>query len=132
MVLVAMVSCSKDSNDDLSGNYIEVNDSKHSIDTFKLDGSGLIIGSKSDGTYISFGYYFYDIKTGRRYYFMDEEEDLDHLEVWNNGEKVTITNGTKDSYYDVEENGDGTYSVEIVIKSYKLNLLVKHRGKPTR
>lgn len=129
VILVAMVSCSKDSDDEVSANYIEVNGTRHSIDTFVLNGGGLTIGSKRDGTYISFGYYFYDIKTGRRYYFADEESEFDHFEVWNNKEEVSITNGSKDSYYDVEENDDGTYSVEIVIKSPKLNMTVRHRGK---
>ena len=57
MFILLLVSCSKDSGEEvgLTSNYIEVAGVRHQIDKFAIENeTDFRIGSKKDGTYISY------------------------------------------------------------------------------
>lgn len=131
--LVLFVACSKDSvEDELSNNYIEVSGVKHQIDKFEVNESNFWIGSKKDGSYISFGYTWYKVPIGEKVYFSDEVSDdgfggLQYFDLVDGGERCNLTDGSTDSYYYIKKDGN-RYQVEIYIGSSKYKTIVHYSG----
>lgn len=115
MFVLLLVSCSKDSGEEvgLTSNYIEVAGVRHQIDKFVIENeSEFYIGSKKDGTYISFGYTWYRVQIGEKIYFVETDEELEYFELVDNYRKCKLTDGSSDSFYLIKKNGDN-YIVDI-------------------
>ena len=115
MFVLLLVSCSKDSGEEvgLTSNYIEVAGVRHQIDKFVIENeSEFYIGSKKDGTYISFGYTWYRVPIGEKIYFVDTDEELEYFELVDNYRKCKLTDGSSDSFYLIKKNGNN-YIVDI-------------------
>ena len=100
-ILIALVSCSKDSGEEvgLTSNYIEVAGVRHQIDKFTIENeTDFRIGSKKDGTYISFGYTWYKVPIGEKVYFVETDEYLDYFELVDSYRKCDLTDGSSDSF----------------------------------
>lgn len=131
MFVLLLVSCSKDSGeeDGLTSNYIEVAGVRHQIDKFVIENeSEFYIGSKKDGTYISFGYTLYSVPIGEKIYFVETDEYLEYFELVDNYRKCKLTDGSSDSFYLIKKNGDN-YIVDIYIGSSKYKTIVHYEGK---
>lgn len=92
MFVLLLVSCSKDSGeeDGLISNYIEVAGVRHQIDKFVIENeSEFYIGSKKDGTYISFGYTWYRVPIGERYISLRQTSIWSILSWWITTENVS-------------------------------------------
>ena len=129
--VLRLVSCSKDSGeeDGLTSNYIEVAGVRHQIDKFVIENeSEFYIGSKKDGTYISFGYTWCRVPIGEKIYFVETDEYLEYFELVDNYRKCRLTDGSSDSFYLIKKNGDN-YIVDIYIGSSKYNTVVHYEGK---
>lgn len=97
MFVLLLVSCSKDSGeeDGLTSNYIEVAGVRHQIDKFVIENeSEFYIGSKKDGTYISFGYTWCRVPIGEKIYFVETYEELEYFELVDNYRKCKLTYGS--------------------------------------
>lgn len=135
MVLVLLVSCSKDSGDDmeLTSNYIEVAGVKHQIDKFEISNeTNFWIGSKKDGTYVSFGFTWYKVPIGEKVYFVDVDtgddfSGMQYFDLVDGGQKCNLTDGSSDSYFYIKKNGD-KYNVEVYIGSSKYKTIVHYYG----
>lgn len=117
MFVLLLVSCSKDygEEDGLTSNYIEVAGVRHQIDKFVIENeSEFYIGSKKDGTYISFGYTWSRVPIGEKIYFVETDEELEYFELVDNYRKCKLTDGSSDSFYLIKKNGDN-YIVDIYI-----------------
>ena len=115
MFVLLLVSCRKDSGeeDGLTSNYIEVAGVRHQIDKFVIENeSEFYIGSKKDGTYISFGYTWCRVPIGEKIYFVETDEYLEYFELVDNYIKCRLTDGSSDSFYLIKKNGDN-YIVDI-------------------
>ena len=115
MFVLLLVSCSNDSGeeDGLTSNYIEVAGVRHHIDKFVIENeSEFYIGSKKDGTYISFGYTWCRVPIGEKIYFVETDEYLEYFELVDNYRKCKLTDGSYDSFYLIKKNGDN-YIVDI-------------------
>ena len=126
MFVLLLVSCSNDSGeeDGLTSNYIEVAGIRHQIDKFVIENeSEFYIGSKKDGTYISFGYTWCRVPIGEKIYFVETDEYLEYFELVDNYRKCKLTDGSYDSFYLIKKNGD------IYIGSSKYNTVVHYEGK---
>lgn len=133
MFALLLVSCSKDSGeeDGLTSNYIEVAGVRHQIDKFVIENeSEFYIGSKKDGTYISFGYTWCRVPIGEKIYFVETDEYLEYFELVDNYRKCKLTDGSSDSFYLIKKNGDN-YIVDIYIGSSKYKTVVHYEGKMT-
>ena len=131
MFVLLLVSCSNDSGeeDGLTSNYIEVAGVRHHIDKFVIENeSEFYIGSKKDGTYISFGYTWCRVPIGEKIYFVETDEYLEYFELVDNYRKCKLTDGSYDSFYLIKKNGDN-YIVDIYIGSSKYNTVVHYEGK---
>ena len=131
MFVLLLVSCSKDSDeeDGLTSNYIEVAGVRHQIDKFVIENeSEFYIGSKKDGTYISFGYTWCRVPIGEKIYFVETDEYLEYFELVDNYRKCKLTDGSSDSFYLIKKNNDN-YIVDIYIGSSKYNTVVHYEGK---
>ena len=131
MFVLLLVSCSKDSGeeDGLTSNHIEVAGIRHQIDKFVIENeSEFYIGSKKDGTYISFGYTWCRVPIGEKIYFVETDEYLEYFELVDNYRKCRLTDGSYDSFYLIKKNGDN-YIVDIYIGSSKYNTVVHYEGK---
>ena len=131
MFVLLLVSCSKDSGEEvgLTSNYIEVAGVRHQIDKFVIENeSEFYIGSKKDGTYISFGYTWCRVQIGEKIYFVETDEYLEYFELVDNYRKCKLTDGSSDSFYLIKKNGDN-YIVDIYIGSSKYNTVVHYEGK---
>ena len=131
MFVLLLVSCSNDSGeeDGLTSNYIEVAGVRHHIDKFVIvNESEFYIGSKKDGTYISFGYTWCRVPIGEKIYFVETDEYLEYFELVDNYRKCKLTDGSYDSFYLIKKNGDN-YIVDIYIGSSKYNTVVHYEGK---
>ena len=129
--VLLLVSCSKDSGeeDGLTSNYIEVAGVRHQIDKFVIENeSEFYIGSKKDGTYISFGYTWYIVPIGEKIYFVETDEYLEYFELVDNYRKCKLTDGSSDSFYLIKKNSDN-YIVDIYIGSSKYKTVVHYEGK---
>lgn len=130
-ILIALVSCSKDSGEEvgLTSNYIEVAGVRHQIDKFTIENeTDFRIGSKKDGTYISFGYTWYKVPIGEKVYFVETDEYLDYFELVDSYRKCDLTDGSSDSFYLIKKNGD-KYIVDIYIGSSRYKTIVHYEGK---
>lgn len=131
MFVLLLVSCSKDSNEEvgLTSNYIEVAGVRHEIDKFAIENeTDFCIGSKKDGTYISFGYTWYKVPIDEKIYFVETDEYLEYFELVDNYRKCNLTDGSSDSFYLIKKNGD-KYIVDIYIGSSKYKTVVHYEGK---
>ena len=131
MFVLLLVSCSKDSGeeDGLTSNYIEVAGVRHQIDKFVIENeSEFYIGSKKDGTYISFGYTWCRVPIGEKIYFVETDEELEYFELVDNYRKCKLTDGSSDSFCLIKKNGDN-YIVDIYIGSSKYKTVVHDEGK---
>ena len=131
MFVLLLVSCSKDSGEEvgLTSNYIEVAGVRHQIDKFVIENeSEFYIGSKKDGTYISFGYTWYRVQIGEKIYFVETDEYLEYFELVDNYRKCRLTDGSSDSFYLIKKNSDN-YIVDIYIGSSKYKTVVHYEGK---
>ena len=131
MFVLLLVSGSNDSGeeDGLTSNYIEVAGVRHHIDKFVIENeSEFYIGSKKDGTYISFGYTWCRVPIGEKIYFVETDEYLEYFELVDNYRKCKLTDGSYDSFYLIKKNGDN-YIVDIYIGSSKYNTVVHYEGK---
>ena len=131
MFVLLLVSCSNDSGeeDGLTSNYIEVAGVRHQIDKFVIENeSEFYIGSKKDGTYISFGYTWCRVPIGEKIYFVEADEYLEYFELVDNYRKCKLTDGSSDSFYLIKKNGDN-YIVYIYIGSSKYKTVVHYEGK---
>ena len=129
--VLLLVSCSKDSGeeDGLTSNYIEVAGVRHQIDKFVIENeSEFYIGSKKDGTYISFGYTWCRVPIGEKIYFVETDEYLEYFELVDNYRKCKLTDGSSDSFYLIKKNSDN-YIVDIYIGSSKYKTVVHYEGK---
>ena len=129
--VLLLVSCSKDSGeeDGLTSNYIEVAGVRHQIDKFVIENeSEFYIGSKKDGTYISFGYTWCRVPIGEKIYFVETDEYLEYFELVDNYRKCRLTDGSSDSFYLIKKNGNN-YIVDIYIGSSKYKTVVHYEGK---
>lgn len=130
MVLVLLVSCSKDSSDDveLTSNYIELAGVKHLVDKFEISNeSDFWIGSKKDGTYVSFGFTWYKVPIGEKVYFVDADSELEYFNLVDGNQKCNLTDGSSDSYFYITQNGN-KYNVEVYIGSSKYKTIVRYSG----
>ena len=90
-------------------------DIRHQIDKFVIENeSEFYIGSKKDGTYISFGYTWCRVPIGEKIYFVETDEYLEYFELVDNYRKCKLTDGSSDSFYLIKKNGDN-YIVDIYI-----------------
>lgn len=131
LFVLLLVSCSNDSGeeDGLTSNYIEVAGVRHQIDKFVIENeSEFYIGSKKDGTYISFGYTWCRVPIGEKIYFVDTDEYLEYFELVDNYRKCKLTDVSSDSFYLIKKNCDN-YIVDIYIGSSKYNTIVHYEGK---
>ena len=131
MFVLLLVSCSKDSGeeDGLTSNYIEVAGVRHQIDKFVIENeSEFYIGSKKDGTYISFGYTWCRVPICEKIYFVETDEYLEYFELVDNYRKCRLTDGSSDSFYLIKKNGNN-YIVDIYIGSSKYKTVVHYEGK---
>lgn len=135
MILVLLVSCSRDSSDnvELTSDYIEVAGVKHQIDKFEISNeSDFWIGSKKDGTYVSFGFTWYKVPIGEKVYFAEVDNDdgfggFQYFDLVDGGRKCNLTDGSSDSYFYITKNGDN-YNVEVYIGSSKYKTIVHYYG----
>ena len=131
MFVLLLVSCGNDSGeeDGLTSNYIEVTGVRHHVDKFVIENeSEFYIGSKKDGTYISFGYTWYRVPIGEKIYFVETDEYLEYFELVDNYRKCKLTDGSSDSFYLIKKNSDN-YIVDIYIGSSKYKTVVHYEGK---
>ena len=131
MFVLLLVSCSKDSSEEvgLPSNYIEVAGVRRQIDKFVIENeTDFRIGSKKDGTYISFGYTWYRVPIGEKVYFVEADEYLEYFELVDNYRKCNLTDGSSDSFYLIKKDGDN-YIVDIYIGSSKYKTIVHYEGK---
>ena len=129
--VLLLVSCGNDSGeeDGLTSNYIEVAGVRHQIDKFVIENeSEFYIGSKKDGTYISFGYTWYRVPIGEKICFVETDEYLEYFELVDNYRKCKLTDGSSDSFYLIKKNSDN-YIVDIYIGSSKYKTVVHYEGK---
>lgn len=72
-ILIALVSCSKDSYDELSANYIEVNGNRLQVNYLNIDGGYFAIGSSENNHINAIGVHykdsFSDIDYNKKVYF---------------------------------------------------------------
>ena len=131
MVLVLLVSCSKDSNDDVRTNFIEINGSKYQVDVFEITHNHLSVGSVKGKTnaislYKSSFAPTYDRKVSIK------SEDLDMLSVNDNDfvfKYESLSSVSDDSYYYIKKLGDDSYNVEVYFKSPEYTVKAKYVGK---
>ena len=131
MFVLLLVSCSKDSSEEigLSQNYIEVAGVRHQIDKFVIENqSEFRIGSKKDGTYISFGYTWYRVPIGEKVYFVETEKELAYFELVDNFRKCNLRDASSDDFFFIKKDGDN-YIVDIYIGSKKYKTIVHYEGK---
>lgn len=130
MILVLLVSCSKDSGDgiELTSNYIEVAGVKHQIDKFEISNeTNFWIGSKKDGTYVSFGFTWYKVPIGEKVYFVDADSELEYFNLVDGNQKCNLTDGSSDSYFYITQDGN-KYNVEVYIGSSKYKTIIHYNG----
>ena len=131
MVLMLLVSCSKDSGDDVLDNFIEINGLKYQVDVFELTHNHLSVGSVKGKTnaislYKSSFAPTYDRKVSIK------SENLDMLSVNDNDfvfKYESLSSVSDDSYYYIKELGDGSYNVEVYFKSPEYTVKAKYVGK---
>ena len=135
-ILVALVSCSKDSYDELSANYIEVNGNRLQVNYLNIDGGYFTIGSSENNHINAIGVHykhsFRDIDYNKKVYFLDATdyiEDVDVVKENMSYQYQNLKDFSSDSYYCIEKEDNGMYRVDVNIKTSQHSVKIKYLGK---
>lgn len=135
-ILVALVSCSKDSYDELSANYIEVNGNRLQVNYLNIDGGYFTIGSSENNHINAIGVHykhsFSDIDYNKKVYFLDATdyiEDVDVVKENMSYQYQNLKDFSSDSYYCIEKEDNDMYRVDVNIKTSQHSVKIKYLGK---
>lgn len=135
-ILVALVSCSKDSYDELSTNYIEVNGNRLQVNYLNIYGGYFTIGSSENNHINAIGVHykdsFSDIDYNKKVYFLDAIDCIEFVDVIKENMSYQYQNlkeFSSDSYYCIEKEDNGMYRVDVNIKTSKHSVKIKYLGK---
>lgn len=135
-ILVALVSCSKDSYDELSANYIEVNGNRLQVNYLNIYGVYFAIGSYENNHINAIGVHykdsFSDIDYNKKVYFLDATDYIEDVDVVKENMSYQYQNlkeFSSDSYYCIEKEDNGTYRVDVNIKTSQHSVKIKYLCK---
>lgn len=135
-ILVALVSCSKDSYDELSANYIEVNGNRLQVNYLNIYGGYFAIGSYENNHINAIGVHykhsFSDIDYNKKVYFSDAIYRIEFVDVIKENMSYQYQNlkeFSSDSYYCIEKEDNGMYRVDVNIKTSQHSVKIKYLGK---
>lgn len=135
-ILIALASCSKDSYDELSANYIEVNGNRLQVNYLNIYGGYFAIGSYENNHINAIGVHykdsFSDIDYNKKVYFSDAIDCIEFVDVIKENMSYQYQNlkeFSSDSYYCIEKEGNGTYRVDVNIKTSQHSVKIKYLGK---
>lgn len=135
-ILVVLVSCSKDSYDELSANYIEVNGNRLQVNYLNIDGGYFTIGSSENNQINAIGVHykhsFSDIDYNKKVYFSDAIDCIEFVDVIKENMSYQYQNlkeFSSDSYYCIEKKDNAMYRVDVNIKTSQYSVKIKYLGK---
>lgn len=135
-ILVALVSCSKDSYDELSANYIEVNGNRLQVNYLNIDGGYFTIGSSENNHLnaicVNYKQSFSDIDYNKKVYFSDAIDYIEFVDVIKENMSYQYQNlkeFSSDSYYCIEKKDNAMYRVDVNIKTSQYSVKIKYLGK---
>lgn len=135
-ILVALVSCSKDSYDELSANYIEVNGNRFQVNYLNIFGGYFTIGSSENNHLnaicVNYKHSFSDIDYNKKVYFSDATDCIECVDVIKENMSYQYQNlkdFSSDSYYCIEKKDNGMYRVDVNIKTSQYSVKIKYLGK---
>lgn len=135
-ILVALVSCSKDSYDELSTNYIEVNGNRLQVNYLNIYGGYFTIGSSENNHINAIGVHYKDsfsnIDYNKKVYFSDAIDCIEFVDVIKENMSYQYQNlkdFSSDSYYCIEKAYNGMYRVDVNIKTSQHSVKIKYLGK---
>lgn len=134
VILVTMVSCSKDSYGELSANYIEVNGNRLQVNYLNIDGGYFTIGSSENNHINAIGVHykhsFSDIDYNKKVYFLDATDYIEDVVKENMSYQYqNLKDFSSDSYYCIEKEDNGMYRVDVNIKTSQHSVKIKYLGK---
>lgn len=137
MFLVLLVSCSKDSGDGVTGNFIEINGDRLQSDIFETNDKYIGIGADKVGKPnevlgAATIYTRTSLIYGKKVYFVDASNEIQQLGISYkdvNHRYMDTSYFNEDSYYYVKKVNDDTYEAEIYLKSYEYTVRARYVGK---